>query len=114
MDGRTQVPVINWLKHKYGVEYVDAITEPGPNKILAEASDSSKLESIKQRVDISINKHQSKVIAIVGHHDCAGNPVTKERQLAQIRKAIETIKSWVYNVDVLGLGVGESWDVRVI
>ena len=39
MDGRTQIPVIEWLKKEYGVDYVNMINEPGPNKILAENRD---------------------------------------------------------------------------
>jgi hypothetical protein len=27
-DGRTQLPVIEWLKKEYGATYVDMITEP--------------------------------------------------------------------------------------
>jgi hypothetical protein len=39
MDGRTQLPIIEWLKKEYGATYVDMITEPGPNKIPAENKD---------------------------------------------------------------------------
>ncbi len=31
MDGRTQLPVIEFLKNKLSVEYVDTVTEPGPH-----------------------------------------------------------------------------------
>jgi hypothetical protein len=31
MDGRAQLPVIEWLKRECGVDYVDTITEPGPD-----------------------------------------------------------------------------------
>jgi len=40
----------------YGAEFVDTITEPGPVKILAENKDTNYLESIKRRLDISINR----------------------------------------------------------
>lgn len=33
MNGRVQIPVIDYMKSKYGVDYVDMVTEPGPNKI---------------------------------------------------------------------------------
>ena len=56
MDGRTQIPVINYLKNKFDLDYVDTITEPGPNKILADRSESELLKSIKNRLDISVNK----------------------------------------------------------
>ena len=78
MDGRVQIPVIEWLKGRYSVEYVDMITEPGPNKILSENRDSRIVESIKKRVEISIVKHNSKLIAVMGHYGCAGNPVKKD------------------------------------
>jgi hypothetical protein len=121
MDGRTQIPVIKWLKKEYNIDYVDMITEPGPNKILAENTDKALVESIKRRVDISVNKHHSRIIAIIGHHDCAGNPTDKETQLHQINSAIKNIKKWGYNTEVVGLWVdepspctqerGENWRV---
>ena len=30
MDGRIQEPIIQYIKTKYDVQYVDVITEPGP------------------------------------------------------------------------------------
>uniref|UniRef100_A0A7V5XGK0 Uncharacterized protein n=1 Tax=Thermodesulfobacterium geofontis TaxID=1295609 RepID=A0A7V5XGK0_9BACT len=111
MDGRVQIPVIEWLRKKYGVDYVDMITELVPNKILAEGKDDTLLKSIKRRIEISVNKHASKLIAIVGHYDCAGNPVEKEVQLKQILIAIERVKAWNFKVQVIGLWVNENWEV---
>ena len=54
MDGRTQIPVIEYIKNKFGVDYVDMVTEPGPNKILAENKDELIMASIKKRVKISM------------------------------------------------------------
>ena len=51
MDGRTQQPVIEFLKDKFEVLYVDSITEPGPVHILAEAPDSAQALSIFDRVE---------------------------------------------------------------
>ncbi len=113
MDGRVQLPVIEWLKKSYGVDYVDIITEPGPNRILAENKDVSAIESIKNKVQISVNKHGSKLIAIAGHYDCAANPEGKETQASQILTAIKTINSWGFNVQVIGLWVDENWNVHL-
>lgn len=109
MDGRTQLPVNEWMKREYKVDYVDTITEPGPNKILAENKD---VESIRRRVMISVHKHGSKNIAIVGHHDCAGNPVEKNMQLEHLAAAIKTVESWDLGVKVVGLWLGEGWKVH--
>lgn len=112
MDGRTQQSVSDWMKKAFCVDYVDTITEPGPNKILAEKTEEA--ESIKRRVLISVGKHGSKHIAIVGHHDCAGNPVGKELQVAHIARAIKTIESWGLSANVIGLWVDENWRVNKV
>jgi hypothetical protein len=114
MDGRVQQPVMVWLKKELNVDYVDVITEPGPNKILAENTSISDINSIRKRVDISVNKHLSKHIAIVGHHDCAGNPANKATQIQHIKDAVKTIQSWGYTVTVIGLWVDDQWTVHKI
>jgi len=111
MDGRVQIPVIEWMKKEYGMNYIDMITEPGPNKILAENKETPVFKSIKKRVEISLNKHGSELIAIVGHYDCAGNPVEKDKQLKQIQSAIKTVKSWNFEVQIIGLWIDGNWDV---
>ncbi len=111
MDGRVQIPVIEYMKSKYAVDYVDMVTEPGPNKILSENRDRTIVESIKKRVEISVMKHNSKLVAVVGHHNCAGNPVEKDTQLKQILSAIKTVESWNFEVKVIGLWIDENWEV---
>ena len=109
MDGRTQLPVIEWVKREYGVAYVDTITEPGPVRILAEARDLQSLESVRRRLDISVTKHGSSRVAIVAHTDCAGNPVDKDKQLSQLRAAAATVLSWDSGIQVDMLWLGEDW-----
>jgi carbonic anhydrase len=114
MDGRVQLPVIEWLKEQCGVDYVDVITEPGPNRILAENNELSTVESIKRRVGISVEKHDSKIVAIIGHYDCAGNPVGEGGQMEQINSSVDLINTWGYGVRVIGLWVDEKWKVNEI
>jgi carbonic anhydrase len=111
MDGRTQNPVIEWMRKHYGVSYVDMITEPGVDAILAENRDIRTIESIKRKVGISIEKHGSKFIVVVGHYDCAGDPVDMNTHLAQIRSAIETVASWGFRAQVFGVWIGDHWNV---
>ena len=114
MDGRVQLPVIEWLKRRYSVDYVDMITEPGPERLLAEGKDPTAIESIQRRLEISVNRHNSDLVAIVGHHDCAGNPADKATQREQILSAIKTVRSWHPEVNVTGLWVDESWTVHKV
>lgn len=114
MDGRIQVPVINYLITKLGIDFVDVITEPGPNKILSEGIDLQVIERIKRCVEISIKKHGSKFIAMSAHHDCAGNPKEKEVQVKQLLSSIEVIKSWHFGVKIIGLWIDDQWKANEI
>ena len=114
MDGRVQEPVSKYLKRNFAVDFVDMITELGPDKIIAEESEAYKLGSIKQRLEISIEKHESKIIAMVGHAGCFGNPVEKNTQIAQILQSSATLKKWYPEVQIIPLWVGEDWLVEPI
>lgn len=114
MDGRVQLPVIEWMKKQYKANYVDMITEPGPNKILAENKPSVLIDSMKQRVELSVGKHASTCIAIVGHFDCAGNPNTIATQIEQIKLGMKKIQSWGFKIPVIGLWVDNKWSVHKI
>jgi hypothetical protein len=113
IDGRIQIPVSNWIKQKYFVDYVDVISHPGSDKVIGEKIIEGIAE-IKSKVLVSINAHNSKLIVISGHHDCAGNPVSKEMHMTQIKKSINLIKSWDYPVTVIGIWVNDKWEIEEI
>ena len=69
MDGRVQVPVIDWLKKNYNLDYIDTVTEPGPELVLAENADNFTIQSIKRKVEISVSRHNSTLIAVAGHRN---------------------------------------------
>jgi len=111
MDGRVQIPVIQYLKERFGADYVDVISEPGPNRILADGSDIAAVESIERRVRISVEHHQSVGIAVVGHHDCAGNPSPEAEQRHHTSAAVHRIRSKFGHLPVVSLWVNEDWEV---
>jgi len=113
IDGRTQAPVSDWIKENHSVDYVDVITEPGCDKVLLEV-DYVKIDHIKSKLLISIKAHNSSLIVIAGHYDCAGNPVSKEEHLTQIKKSINIIKSWNFPVEVLGVWVNDQWKIEQV
>ncbi|MCF8309013.1 MAG: hypothetical protein K9I68_08400 [Bacteroidales bacterium] len=114
MDGRVQLPVNEFLRKRFGTKNVDTITTAGPNRILAEQAHEQVIQSLLQRIDISIGAHQSSGLAIVGHHDCAGNPVNKEEQIKHIREAIRFLKTQYPNIEIIGLWVDENWQVEEV
>ncbi len=109
MDGRVQLPVIRFLHERLGARYVDMITEPGPNRILSGQSPPALVQSIYDRADISVNKHGSQAIAIVGHHDCAGNPAPETEQLEHLRQAAQHLRRRYPEIRILPLWVGETF-----
>ncbi|MHC4943299.1 MAG: carbonic anhydrase [Planctomycetota bacterium] len=114
MDGRVQVPVIQFIELKYRVDNVDMITEPGPVKALAEQTEYEVLQSIFRRVDVSLDKHASKGIAVAAHHDCAGNPVDEATQLEQLKSAVNYLTTIYPGRTIVGLWVNASWKVKIV
>ena len=112
MDGRTQVPVGDWLRARTGALYVDAITEPGPVKLLADGLYLTRIDWMRAKVDVSVDRHGSRVIAVVAHSDCAGNPAPKETQLRQLAAAVKRVRGWRPECEVIGLWVDENWEVE--
>lgn len=96
MDGRTKDAVKDYAKKHYGVDYVDFITEPGMDRVLANPKENSdRILHLQDMVGISVIHHGAKALLIVGHDKCAGNPVDKEIHLGQIKKATSLVKKWL-------------------
>ncbi len=114
IDGRVQKPVTEFAIRKFRADYVDLITEPGPDKILSENKSPNIIESVKRRALISIEKHKSKIVIIAGHHDCSANPVGREEHYRQIKEAVQNIKAWNLEVDVYGVWVDKNWEAVLL
>lgn len=114
MDGRVQIPVLTYLQARFGVDWIDSITEPGPIKILAENTDKFLVQSILDRLTISVKKHGSVGVAIVGHYDCTGNTVPRETQVEQLHQSQQFLRRYYPELPILLLWVDEHWQVSEI
>lgn len=122
MDGRVQKPIAEFGRKKFNAEYPDTITEAGLVGRLAKGSpDQALVDSIKNKLDISLEKHHSKRIIVHGHQECAGNPVDDERHKEDIKKSVQKIKSLVSSsVPVVGVFVKRSlqdpskWEIEEV
>jgi hypothetical protein len=114
MDGRAQMPVINWMKEQFRLDYIDMITEPGADKAVGDGW-FERIEEIKAKAFISANAHGSRIIVIAGHDDCAGNPVTPEQHKAHLKEAVKEVLSWNLPLEkVLAIWLNKDWKVEVI
>jgi hypothetical protein len=114
IDGRTQEPVINFMKKEYDIDGVDMVTFPGADGIFSVRENLDKIEIIRRSVSISIEKHHSRIIAIVGHFDCAGNPGDKEHHYAHIRKALHEVSSWNFDAQIAGYYVNDKLQIEEV
>lgn len=112
IDGRIQLPVIQWIKEHYSIDFVDMITEAGIDGVLSDKN--SYILPILNKINISLKTHMSKIIFIVGHFDCAGNPVDNETHKKNISSAVSRLKSNIDNYNIVGLWVSEKWEVKKI
>ena len=113
IDGRIQTPVAEWMKNYLAVEWVDMITEPGADRVMA-MGPLGALDAIKNKVRLSIKVHQSQGVGIAAHHDCLANPVSPKEHLSYVEQAVARMASWGLHVRVVGLWVNERWEVEVV
>jgi hypothetical protein len=105
LDGRVQRPVVDYIRRKYGVDYVDLITEPGPERALTDATQAPVQAAIHRNARFSVQGHHAELIAVTAHDDCLGNDADSGKRLAQLRAAQQVVTGWDLGVDVIGLWV---------
>ena len=110
IDGRVQLPVINWITKNYNVRYVDMITEAGIDGFLADKN--SDIHKILKNIEVSISGHGSENIFVVGHYDCAANPVDDLTHKNQINTAVKRIKNIFPDLNVIGLWIDENFTAQ--
>ncbi|MGI8732179.1 MAG: carbonic anhydrase [Pyrinomonadaceae bacterium] len=113
IDGRVQQPVTDWVKLHFNVRHVDLITEPGPDKVLAEG-DAEVIPGIVRKALFSIKHHRSAIVALAGHDTCAANPVSKEEHLRQILEGVQVLSSYDLPVRIVGLWLNEWGSVDLV
>ncbi|ADN02596.1 carbonic anhydrase [Spirochaeta thermophila] len=113
MDGRIQRPVLEFLLERHPGAFIDTITEPGMDGLLA----THRLEEIPgllRKLEISFEVHGARAVYVAGHTDCAGNPVDDAVHLAHIRRGIHLLTEHFPGIPVRGLWVGPTWKVASV
>ena len=114
IDGRTQEPVIDFMKQKYDIDGVDMVTFPGVDGVISNRENSDEIAFIRNAVSISIEKHRSRIIAVVGHFDCAGNPGNREHHYANIQRGVHEVSSWRFHAQVVGFYVNDKKQIEEV
>lgn len=112
MDGRIQRKVSDYLSTALGVRHLDTITTAG--LIRHVAADTAQTASLLDNVEASMKAHGSNKIAVVAHHDCAGNPVSDRVQKQEVATAMTRLAETYPAAEVIGLWLNEQWIVERI
>ena len=112
IDGRVQVPVISWIKDNYGVDYVDMITEPGVDAYIQD--ENNELKELLDKIRISVSKHGSDKVFVVGHFDCAANPVDEQVHKEHILRSVQRLEKHLTHQQIIGLWVSEDFEIQMI
>lgn len=118
MDGRVHQAVLAYGQNKFNAKYADTITEAGlVGQVLKPDVDPKLLESIKNKILISLSKHLSRGIVVHGHSECAGNPVEDEQHKKETREAAKIVKTMVGAMDIPVIPVfvvrdGQDWKIE--
>lgn len=113
IDGRVQRSLADWVRKQYGVDYADAVTEPGIDVVLA-LGDATAREALLDKVCISRLAHLACYLVVAGHHDCAANPVPRSVHEEHIRTAVGHLRTALPGFHVDGVFLDETWTPSLI
>ena len=113
IDGRAQEPVTAWVRVHGQVDYVDTVTVPGADNALTQMT-PDRLAQMREMVEVSVNAHGSRIIAIAGHFGCAAFAADREQHEAAIRSAVDVARGWGLPAQVVGLWVNDQWQIEQI
>lgn len=102
----------DYLSTSFGVRHLDTVTTAG--LIRHVAADTTQTAILLDNVATSMKAHGSKKIAVVAHHDCAGNPVSDRTQKEEVATAVTRLSETYPGTEVIGLWLNEQWIVERI
>jgi hypothetical protein len=110
IDGRTQQPLLNWVRRELGVSHVDVVTEPGIDAVLARGDDHA-VQALLDKVCVSRLAHGAIALVVAGHHDCAANPGDAASHAADLARATTGLRQALPELPVRAVYVDSTWNV---
>jgi hypothetical protein len=108
MDGRSIVAAHDWMRENSDVQFIDSITEPGMDGWLGKISEEQRAW-LKRKIEISTKGHGSRLITVVGHDECAGNPVSPEKHHIEAKQGAILIQEILRELNILDAEVIPLW-----
>ncbi len=106
IDGRIQGPLADFVRTRFGVDYVDTVTRPG----LVGRLDSG----VEADVAISIRAHRSLGIVVSGHASCAGYSGEESAQREACRAAAARLGELWGEMEIVPVWVALNGSVELL
>jgi carbonic anhydrase len=90
------------------------VTFSGAEGLSSNGDPSEEIAIFTRSVSISIENYGSRIIAVVGHYDCAGNPGDREHHYIHIRRAMREVSSWKLHAQIIGLYVNDKRKIEEV
>lgn len=113
IDGRVQEPLAAWVRTRFGVRYVDVVTEPGMDVVLARGPQAEQ-DALLAKADVSRRAHGSVTLVVAGHADCAGNPVPDDQHVQDVAAAVRRVQAALPDLAVAGAFVDAAGGVQAV
>lgn len=113
IDGRVQEPLAAWVRTRHGVRYVDVVTEPGMDAVLARGGHAER-DALLAKADVSRRAHGATTLVVAGHADCAGNPVPDDQHVQDVAAAVRRVQAALPEFTVVGAFVDAAGRVQTV
>lgn len=110
MDGRIQQAVVDVTRTWFGVDYVDMVTVPGPDRVLTQ--DFAGRLRLATDVAVSTRAHGSHQLVVASHADCAGNPVPDAEHEQLVAEGVAWLADQFPGVTIVGIHLDGKGRVR--
>lgn len=104
IDGRVHEPVVGWVRSRFDVEFVDLLTQAGPDLALCSHGDD-EVGHVRRQLGVSTGAHAPRVLVVAGHADCAANPASGSEHRRQVCCALSRAREWAPGLPVVGVWV---------
>ncbi|MBN2641918.1 MAG: hypothetical protein JXR78_09705 [Victivallales bacterium] len=81
---------------------------------MSDESDPFSRESILRRVNTSIRAHNTKLLFVSAHYDCAANPVPEAVQFLELNTAATVLGRIYPDMKIVKLWLDEHFSVLVV
>jgi hypothetical protein len=103
---RSRLAVRRWLRNRYGIEQVQAMTLSREAWTALASGDASEFDAgLKDRLHLSL-LGRPELIVVVGHDRCGDSRLTRAGRCRDVERVVQRIRAWDLPAEVIGIWLG--------